>query len=87
MDSGTPIASYQDTGETLYYEVSDVPASARLVDGSSFATVKTGAGNSFDSIYADYETLTDGDEVTADISVGSVSLVLALPGLRSTSII
>ena len=75
VDSGTPIASYQDTDETLYYEVSDVPASARLVDGSSFAAVKTEAGNSFDSVYVDYETLTDGDEVTADISVGSVSLV------------
>ena len=46
-----------------------------MVDGSSFAAVKTEAGNSFDSIYADYETLTDGDEVTADISIGSVSLI------------
>ena len=34
LNSNTPIASYPDVGETLYYEVSSIPSTARLVDGS-----------------------------------------------------
>ena len=36
VNSSTPIATYPDPGETLYYTVDNVPNTARLVDGSGF---------------------------------------------------
>ncbi|NBV03892.1 MAG: hypothetical protein EBS10_06915, partial [Acidimicrobiia bacterium] len=36
VNSSTPIATYPDAGETLYYTVDNVPSTARLVDGSGF---------------------------------------------------
>ena len=50
VDSGTPIASYPDTGETLYYEVSNIPSAARLVDGSGLTGL---AGDALQSAIAD----------------------------------
>ena len=50
VNSGTPIASYPDTGETLYYEVSSIPAAARLVDGSGLIGL---TGDALQSAIAD----------------------------------
>jgi hypothetical protein len=37
VNSSTPIVTYPDAGEALYYTVDNVPSTARLVDGSGFA--------------------------------------------------
>ncbi|MCH1448438.1 MAG: Ig-like domain-containing protein, partial [Candidatus Nanopelagicales bacterium] len=50
LNSDTPIASYLDTGETLYYEVSSIPSTARLVDGSSLTGL---TGDALQSAIAD----------------------------------
>ena len=50
LNSNTPIASYPDVGETLYYEVSNVPSTARLVDGSGLTGL---TGDSLQSAIAD----------------------------------
>ena len=50
LNSDTPIANYPDAGETLYYEVSSIPSTARLVDGSSLTGL---TGDALQSAIAD----------------------------------